>query len=102
MPARQIQKRLLTSISVSGIGTVITDVFPGTRKMKRKEKPLKKTCQNPVECARRVTQYNFRTRLELNLFSGHVDKAVTVLARRYAHSSCARMTRGVQQFDQYD
>ena len=28
--------------------TLITDVFPGTRKMERKEKPLKKSCQNPV------------------------------------------------------
>ena len=32
--------------------TLITDVFPGTRKMERKEKPLKKSCQNPVEYAR--------------------------------------------------
>ena len=41
-----------------------------------------------------MTQYNFRTRLEPNLFSGHFDKAGTVLASRYAHNSCARMTRG--------
>ena len=41
-------------------------------------------------------QYNFRTRLEPNLFSGHFDKAGTVLASRYAHSSCARMTRGAK------
>ena len=31
--------------------TMITEVFPGTRKMERKEKPLKKSCQNPVEHA---------------------------------------------------
>ena len=43
-----------------------------------------------------MTQYNFRTRLEPNLFSGHFDKAGTVLAIRYAHSSCARMTRGAK------
>ena len=43
-----------------------------------------------------MTQYNLRTRLELNLFSGHFDKAGTVLASRYAHSSCVRMTRGAK------
>ena len=40
-----------------------------------------------------MTQCNFRTNLEPSLFSGHFDKAGTVLASRYAHSSCARMTR---------
>ena len=40
--------------------------------MERKEKPLKISCQNPVEHARRMMQYNFR-RLEPNLFSGHFD-----------------------------
>ena len=40
-----------------------------------------------------MTQCNFRTRLKPNLFSGHFDKVGTVLASRYAHSSCARMTR---------
>ena len=108
--------------------------------MKRKEKHLKKSCQNPAEHARRMTQYNFRTRLEPNLLSGqrraawgsgrslvnfflsyliltpkehrlkrlkkhcnhasnstrHFDKAGTVLASRYAHSSCARMTCGAK------
>ena len=34
------------------ICTLITEVFPGTRKIERKEKPLKKSCQNPVEYAR--------------------------------------------------
>ena len=34
-----------------------------------------------------MTQYNFRTRLEPNLFSGHFDKAGTILVSRYAHSS---------------
>ena len=29
--------------------TLMTEVFPGTRKMERKEKPLKISCQNPVE-----------------------------------------------------
>ena len=43
-----------------------------------------------------MTQYNFRTRLEPNLFSGHFNKVGTVLASRYAHSSCARMTRGAK------
>ena len=43
-----------------------------------------------------MTQYNFRTRLEPNLFSGHFDKAGTILVSRYAHSSCARMTRGAK------
>ena len=57
------------------------------------EKPLNKSCQNPVEHAQRMTQCNFRTNLEPSLFSGHFDKAGTVLASRYAHSSCARMTR---------
>ena len=66
---------------------------PGSRKMERKEKPLKKSCQNPVEHARRMMQYNFRTRLEPNLFSGHFDMAGTVLASWYAHSSRARITR---------
>ena len=28
---------------------LITEVFPGTRKMERKEKPLKISCRNPVE-----------------------------------------------------
>ena len=32
--------------------TLITEVLPGTRKMERKEKPLKKSCQNPVEYVR--------------------------------------------------
>ena len=32
--------------------TLITEFFPGTRKMERKEKPLKKSCQNPVEYSR--------------------------------------------------
>ena len=36
------------------------------------------------------------TRLEPNLFSGHFDKAGTVLASRHAHSSCARMTQGAK------
>ena len=31
-----------------------------------------------------------------NLFSGQFDKTGTVLAFRYAHSSCARMTRGAK------
>ena len=31
---------------------LITEVFPGARKLERKEKPLKKSCQNPVEYAR--------------------------------------------------
>ena len=44
----------------------------------------------------RMMQHNFRTRLEPNLFSGHFDKAGTVLANRYAHSSCARMTRAAK------
>ena len=45
-----------------------------------------------------MTQHNFRTttRLEPNLFSGHFDKGRTVLASRYTHSSCARMTRGAK------
>ena len=76
--------------------TLITEAFPGTRKMARKEKPLKKSCQNPVELARSMTQYNFRTRLATNLFSGHFDKAGTILASRYEDSSCARMTRGAK------
>ena len=29
--------------------TLITEVYPGTRKMERKEKALKISCQNPVE-----------------------------------------------------
>ena len=32
--------------------TQITEVFPGTRKIERKEKPLKKWHQNPVEYER--------------------------------------------------
>ena len=51
--------------------------------MERKEKPLKKLCQNPVKHARRMTQYNFGTRLEPKLFSGHFDKAGTVAANIY-------------------
>ena len=83
----------------SGSATLITKVLPGTRKKERKEKTLKnlESFQNPVEHARMVTQYNFRTRLEPNLFSGHFDKAGTVLASRSAHSSCARMTRGAKE-----
>ena len=34
------------------MSTLITQVFPGTRKMERKEKPLKKSCQNSVVYAR--------------------------------------------------
>ena len=43
-----------------------------------------------------MTQYNFRTWLEPNLFSGHFDKAGTVLASRFAHCSCMRMMRGAK------
>ena len=32
--------------------TLIIEDFPGTQKMERKEKPLKKSCQNPVAYAR--------------------------------------------------
>ena len=83
----------------SGSATLITKVLPGTRKKERKEKTLKnlESFQNPVEHARMVTQYNFRTRLEPNLFSAHFDKAGTVLASRSAHSSCARMTRRAKE-----
>ena len=58
-----------------------------------KKNPLKKSCQSPVEHARKMMQYNFRARLEPNLFSSHFVRAGTVLTTRYAHSSCARMTR---------
>ena len=88
--------------------------------MERKEKYLKKLCQNPVEHARRMTQYVFRSKAGdgavIDVFStfpsylilipkehrlkrlkknfhhvrDHFDKASTVLASRYAHSSCAR------------
>ena len=70
--------------------TLITEVFPGKRKMERKEKLLKVSFKIMLS----MTQYNFRTRLEPNLFSDHFDKAGTVLANKYAHSSCARMTQG--------
>ena len=50
---------LYTSICIWYI-TLIIEVFLGTWEMERKEKPLKISCQNPVE----QTQYNFRTRLE--------------------------------------
>ena len=43
-----------------------------------------------------MTQYNLRTRLEPNLFSGHFDKAGTILVSRYAHSLCATMTQGAE------
>ena len=39
-------------VNITNSFTLITEVFPGTREMKRKEKPLKKLCQNPVEHAR--------------------------------------------------
>ena len=61
--------------------------------MERKEKPPKKLCQNPVDHACRMMQYNFKMRLEPNLFSSHFDTAGTVLASRYAHSLYARMVQ---------
>ena len=39
-------------VNITNSFTLITEVFPDTREMKRKEKPLKKLCQNPVEHAR--------------------------------------------------
>ena len=39
-------------INITNSFTLITEVFPGTREMKRIEKPPKKLCQNPVEHAR--------------------------------------------------
>ena len=51
--------------------TLTTEVFPVTCKMERKENPLKKSCQNPVEHVWRMMQENFRMRLDPNLFSGH-------------------------------
>ena len=39
-------------VNITNCFTLITEVFPGTREMKRKEKPLEKLCQNPVEHAR--------------------------------------------------
>ena len=77
---------------LSGTLFAFWDRFSWHAKMKRKN-PLKKSCQSPVEHARRMMQCNFRARLEPNLFSSHFDRAGTVLATRYAHSSCARMTR---------
>ena len=38
-------------VNITNSFTLITEVFPGTREMKRKEKSLKKLCQNPVEHA---------------------------------------------------
>ena len=38
-------------VNITNSFTLITEVFPGMREMKRKEKPLKKLCQNPVEHA---------------------------------------------------
>ena len=38
-------------VNITNSFILITEVFPGTREMKRKEKPLKKLCQNPVEHA---------------------------------------------------
>ena len=34
-----------------GTVTMITEYFPGKRVIERNEKPLKKSCQNPVEHA---------------------------------------------------
>ena len=76
--------------------TLIAGVFSGTREMEGKGKPLKRSCQNPVEYAQRLMQFNFRTRVRSNLFSGYFDKVGTVLASRYTHSSCARMMRGAK------
>ena len=39
-------------VNITNSFTLITEVFPDMREMKRKEKPLKKLCQNPVEHAR--------------------------------------------------
>ena len=38
-------------VNITNSFTMITEVFPGTREMKRKEKPLRRLCQNPVEHA---------------------------------------------------
>ena len=39
----------ILKIKILQYSTLITEVFPGTRKMEIKEKPLKISCQNPVE-----------------------------------------------------
>ena len=38
-------------VNITNSFILITEVFPGMQEMKRKEKPLKKLCQNPVEHA---------------------------------------------------
>ena len=38
------------------VATLIIEVFPGTQKIERKEKPQKKLCRNPVEYAQKVVQ----------------------------------------------
>ena len=44
--------RFVNTRSWGAQSTLITEVFPSTRKIERKEKPLKKSCQDPVEHAR--------------------------------------------------
>ena len=74
--------------------TLITEDFPGLRKTDGEKR---KTSEDIVsKTLLSMTQYNFRTRQGPNFFSVHSDKVGTVSASRYAHSSCARMTRGAK------